>query len=380
MSSGSVIRSAVLCLIVGATFAGPSLAAGQSANAPQGDTIQQRLDRIAADLTSGAGHLADDIREAKAILAIDPQVAQAHMLLGMLYRASGKPELLPEAKAEFQQALDLRPDLLTARFLLAQTYFDLGRFDRAREELNTSLEAHPGEPQLLTVLAETERRLGNPRRAADLAAQALRANGSLFQAHYYLGLALLDLHQQESGIRELELVTRTGVNLPEVYLALGAAYVAAGRLDDAISTSEQGLRIAPSTAELRLQLARAYRLKGALGSAEAQLSLVEPSPLAIQPTVTYQRLETDLQVEWGQLRLAQGQLAPAAAALDRALAIDPNSGPAHRYLAEVLLRQGLYSRALEHAVKAEKLGSPIPPDQRKLLDAKAGGGRSGGRT
>ena len=39
------------------------------------------------------------------------------------------------AKAELQEALNLNPNLLWARFYLAKVYIDLGKYDRAREEL-----------------------------------------------------------------------------------------------------------------------------------------------------------------------------------------------------------------------------------------------------
>ena len=39
-------------------------------------------------------------------------------------------------------------------------------------------------------------------------------------------------------------------------------------------------------------------------------------------------------------------------------------------LAEVYLMQGSYSRALEHATRAEALGSPLPADRAKALQDK----------
>jgi hypothetical protein len=61
------------------------------------------------------------------------------------------------------------------------------------------------------------------------------------------------------------------------------------------------------------------------------------------------------------------------------LDIDPNHGPANRYLAEVYLRQGLYARASEYSARAEKLGFPLPADKRKLLQEKLREKEPGGR-
>ncbi len=47
--------------------------------------------------------------------------------------------------------------------------------------------------------------------------------------------------------------------------------------------------------------------------------------------------------------------------------MDPSHGPTNRNLAEVYLRQGQFGRALDYATRAEKLGSPLSDDKRKLL-------------
>src|SRR6266516_841275 len=81
--------------------------------------IQQRLDRVRADLFSRAEHLPEDVRELKAILAIDPRSPEAHVLLGIAYSTQGAKDLKGEAIGEFRQALDLDPSLAPVRFYLA---------------------------------------------------------------------------------------------------------------------------------------------------------------------------------------------------------------------------------------------------------------------
>lgn len=377
----SVALFLVACATVGAFAPARSLAAPQSAAASPSSVapaaIQERLNRIGADLFAGASHAKEDIRELIAILAIDPSVSQAHLLLGVAYRALGSPDMLGEAKAEFRQALDLNPDLMPARFFIAQVYLELARPEKAREELNAGLQRMPAQPQFLALLGEAERQSGNAGRAVELSRQALQIDPTLPQARYYLGMALLDLGQREDGLRELEQVVKSGVRESFVFLALGSAYLESDRLDAAVTALEDAARIAPSMPDIRIQLARAYRLRGSLDHAEQQLTLAR-SVFPKQPTVALQRLQTSLDVEVGIVRLLQGRLASAATALQQAITTDPDSGAGHRYLAEVLLRQGLYSRALEHAVRAEQLGSPLPEAQRKAIDAKVRGKKAAG--
>ena len=383
-----VMRSQALrraySLLVGATlFVGtPASATSQATQAPPpagGATIADRLMRISNDLAAGGQRADEDIKEATAVLAIDPKIAEAHMLLGMAYRAKGSPELLGEAKAELQQALEIKPELVVARYFLAQTYFDLGRLERARDELTTGLKQVPNEPQMLLLLGETERRLANPKRAIEVLRQAIQVAPSLPQARYYLGEALLDAGQSAEGIAVLEDLVKSGIDVPDLWITLGSAYVDANRLDEGIAALERGTKVALPDAEARVVLARAYRLKGNLARAEEELSLALPSAAAMQPTISYQNFQRDLQLELGLLRMKQSAWPEAAKAFEQAISIDPASGPAHRALAEVLFRQGQYKKSLEHANTAQKLGAPLADDLRKQLDAKIrGGGHQGG--
>jgi tetratricopeptide (TPR) repeat protein len=299
--------------------------------------IQQRLDRVRADLFARAEHLPEDVRELKAILALDPRSAEAHVLLGIAYSTGGSKDLKGEAIGEFRQALDLDPRQVPVHFYLAHLYLDLGRAARAREELEAALVKVPGNPEFLALLGETERQLKNPRRAVEVTRQALKADESFAQARYYLGLALLDLGQRDEAIKELELVVRAGPTVTDTYLALGNAYVEAGRSADAIETLIQGLRIDATRPELHIALARAYRTNGMLEKAEAQLApgLPKRAALAASADYPYQQVELDYQLELAQLKLQRGQLAAAAQAFKKVLELEPKHEAATRGLAEV---------------------------------------------
>jgi tetratricopeptide (TPR) repeat protein len=299
--------------------------------------IQERLDRVRADLFSRAEHLTDDVRELKEVLAIDPRSADAHVLLGIAYSAQGDRDLKGEAIGEFRQALDLDPGVVPVRFYLARLYLDLGRPARAREELEAALVTAPGHPEFLALLGETERRMKNPQRALELTRQALQADAAFVEGRYYLGLALLDLGRRDEAIVELARVVGSGPAVTDAYVTLGNAYVEAGRSAEAIDTLMQGLRVDAARPELRIALARAYRTAGALDKAEAQLALGIPkhASLAASSDYPYQQVELDYQLERGLLKLRRGQLAAAAEAFKKVLELEPHHDVATRQLAEV---------------------------------------------
>jgi tetratricopeptide (TPR) repeat protein len=356
------------------TCAAPTESA-ESQVAPQRNdaqlSAQERLNRIRADLFSATPHLTEDVAALKGVLAEDPKSAEAHVLLGIAYRGLGTQEMLAEAIAELRQAIDLDPTLMAARFYLAHLYLDLGRPARAKEELTSALEKSPGNPQFLASLAEAERQLNNPQKAVDLTRRALQADGSLLEARYYLGLALIDLGRTADAIKELEQVVAANAGRPEAFLALGTVYTQSGRFDDAIKVLTEGTKLDPSRADLHIQLSRAYRLKGLLDRAEAELSRAQPKPDAALAAsyVEHERLEFDLYVEQGLVKLKRGQLVAAAEALKKALSMEPNDGLANNSIAQVYLRQGLFKLASQHADRAAKAGLPISDSDRKLIQA-----------
>jgi tetratricopeptide (TPR) repeat protein len=338
------VRPHQFCQAIAFTIAGcvailHGAAAGQTVSAR---AIQERVNRVGADLFSAAPHPAEAIRELKAILAADPGLAEGHMLLGIAYRAQGSPELMSEAVAELRQALALNPRLTLARLTLARVYLDMARAARAREELEVALGQMPGHPQLLALSGEAERQLGNPRRSLELNRQALHADASFVQARYYLGLALLDLRRPTDAIREMQLVVESGANAAEAYLGLGTAYLDAGRVDDALIALREAARLDPSRPETHIQLSRAYRLKGLLNDAVEELTLAMPSGTA-GLSALYHSVESDVYMEEGLVRLQQGRLEAAAESFQRVLDAEANHEPAKRRLAEV--RKRLQDRA-----------------------------------
>ncbi len=328
-------------------------------------SLPARLAAVQQDLFSATPHLDDAIRELRSILATDPKSPEAHLLLGVAYRGKGGQELVSEAVAEFRQAIDLNPTLVPARLYLAYAYRDLGRLDAAKKELDAALEQVPGNPQLLAVLGDVERQLKNPMRALEVLRQALKVDESFAQARYYLGLTYWDLGRRDESIAELEQVVKSGAKVADAYLSLGTAYIEAERLPDAVEILSQGTHLDPARPDLRIQLAKALRLNGALAKSEEQLKIANPQRAAT--LLDAQRTQFDLQLETGLLKLAQRQYDVAARALKRCLTTDPNHGPANLAMAEVYLAQGSYALARDHAVRAEKAGFPLPEDKRKLL-------------
>lgn len=370
-----ILRALVVVLLAG-IVGSPPLLARQQAAAPSSDA---RLNRVAADIFAGTPRLEEDITELKAILAQDPQSAQAHMLLGIAYRTKGSPDLLGEATGELRQAIQLDPSLAPARLYLAHLYLDLARPERAKEELQAALAQFPGQPQFLALLGEAERQVGNPKAALDYTGQALEKSPDFAEARYYHGLALYNLGRRDEAIQDFEQAVNAGGRRPEVYSSLGSAYIAAGRYDQAIASLTEAIKLDPSSPAPMIDLARAYRLKGELSRAEAPLAHVRSMVGTTAVSGADQQIQRDVYLEEGLLRLELKQLDAAARSFRKVVDVDASFGPGHRYLAEVYIRQGLYTKAQDQALRAEKLGSPLPAALQKTLDEKLRATRPKGR-
>lgn len=323
--------------------------------------LQPRLDRVRTDLLSRTAKVEDAVRELKAILAMDPRSAEGHLLLGIAYRMQGSPEMLGEIKAELVQALAIDPQFAPARYYLAQLYLELGRPSGAREQMETALAQQPGNPQFLALLGEAERQLGNPDRALALNRDALKADESFAQARYYAALALNDLKRRTEALAELERVVSVNPGVVDPYLALGTTYLDDGRIEPAVGVLVRATAVDPARPDIRLQLARAYRLQRNFVKAEAQLALAKPAAVSTQASLVSQQAEVDFDIERGLLHMARGRLDRAIEAFRKVLDMDPNHGPTNRDLARAYLLQGRVKEASGYAARAEQLGFPLPP-------------------
>ncbi len=337
---------------------------------PPAASVSDRLVRARTAVLTGSAPLEETIDEIKRLLALDPTLAEAHLLLGLAYRSEGSSPLLPEAIAEFRQALALDPALVAGRYYLANSYLDLNRPGRAREELEAGLERLPDQPQFLTLLSEAERRLGNAARAVELAQRVLASTPNDALARYYGGLALLDMGRRDDGVAYLEAVANAGVPNIEAFLRLGTLYLEDNRIDDATGMLVKAAIMAPTRPDIRIALGRAYRLAGLLSDAEQQLALALPPGSAIEASAFYEELQGNLYLESGLLRMQQARLDEAVAALRRALDFRPAHGPTLQALAEALARQGNYELAAEHAARAEAAGAPVSDAVRARIESR----------
>jgi tetratricopeptide (TPR) repeat protein len=319
-----------------------------------------RADLQGAQLGAAAEHLqqgkADQaIRECKAVLAADPRSAPAHMLLGMAYLGKGSSAMIADAKAELQQALDLDPELLWARYYLAQLYFNQGLREKAQEQLERGLKQSPGLPNFLSLLGEVRRGLGDPAASVELNRKALEADATMTPAHYFLALAYLDLKQEQAAIAEFDQAIHSSSVTPEMYNALAALYIRKQQFAQAEDLCRKAIALDPSRPDAYLNLARVYNAQHASDKALEALRAALPEGKEFTVSEYYQELQADVAVERGVAYAAKKMYAAAIDEYARALDFNPSRAGIHRRLAELYLEKGDKAGAAQHTKEADKL-------------------------
>jgi tetratricopeptide (TPR) repeat protein len=272
------------------------------------------------------------VRELKAAVALNPQSAVAHLRLAEAYLAQGAHEMMAEAKAELQQALALDPELVWARFHLAKIHFDLGRLEKAREELERGLATRPNLAHLLTLLGEVNRKLGNAARSIELQKKALAADPSMTPAHYYMGLAFLDLAQEDEARGELESAVRSSYVIPEMYIALGSLLARRGEFAAAAEQFRKAVALDPSRPEGHVRMAEIYRLQKAYDRALQELDLAVAGGKRFLTSPYFQQVKADMLFERARVYQDQGAVEKAIEAFGRVLEVDPDHAAARRQL------------------------------------------------
>jgi tetratricopeptide (TPR) repeat protein len=295
------------------------------------------------------------IRECKAVLATDPRSAPAHMLLGLAYLAQGSIAMMGEAKAELQQALDIDPELLWARFYLARLYLDQGLTEKAQDQLERGLKQSPGLPHFLSMLGEVRRKLGDPAASLEMNRKALEADATMIPAHYFLALAYLDLKQEKAAIAEFEIAVHSPSATPEMYNAMASLYLKTQQYAEAEDFCRKAIALDRTRPDAYLNLARVYNAQRASDQALEALRSALPEGKEFPPSEYYQGLQADIAMERGAAYTAKKMYAQAIREYSRALSFDPFRAVVHRRLAELLLQNGDPAGADTHTREADRL-------------------------
>ena len=160
---------------------------------------------LAAVLAFASHRVAGNFRSPEALwtftLRQNPAAWSAHNDLGSIRYDAGR---LPEATAEFAEAVRLNPDYAEARNNLGVALADAGHLAEAVDQYNRALQLKPGYANARCNLGNALLRMGRSAEAVGEYRQALRLKPDFPEAHYNLGLALQAMGRKEEAAEEFD--------------------------------------------------------------------------------------------------------------------------------------------------------------------------------
>jgi arylsulfatase A-like enzyme len=302
---------------------------------------------------SAAGRIEEAIAKARQALAEDPEILEAHMLLGNFLRKAGRQE---EAVAAYKRALALDPEHQESVFLLALTYKDMGRAADARLGFERARKLDPRNGKALWQLADLAMREGRYADAEALLKDALARKVEEERFLLKLGECYIEMKRYEAAEEVLRQALARRPQLETAHFNLGLVYEERGDAARAMAEYEAEVAGNPKAYRASFNLAKLLLKAGQTGEAARRFQ----ESVAAAPDFGT-----------GHLYLAKSlldldRLEAAEAAARRGLESNPDPRLAplgHYVLADVYNRRGQHARAEAEAAKARRLegaarGSP----------------------
>ena len=134
--------------------------------------------------------------------------------------STAESQRLQRQIAEVEALLASNPNDAGLMTAMGNLYFDARRWPEAREWYEKSLQASPGDPNVLTDLAVVYRNLGNSKRTIELLDQAIAIHSDHWQAWYNKVVVYqFDLHQHDEAadaLRTLQDLKKSNSQIPDL--------------------------------------------------------------------------------------------------------------------------------------------------------------------
>lgn len=191
----------------------------------------------------------------KEILAINPNSAEADMLMGEAYDDQKNDE---GAIEQFQAAVKADPKAPNAHFGYGYLLWKRVKFEEAEKEFRAELANYPDNALALAYLGDTEIHLNHPDDALPPLERAVRLETAIPVAHLDLGILYQGQGQKSEALREFLAAEKLTPDDPVVHWHLAQFYRSIGEKQEAKSEFEKTQHLQNAkTQSLREQLHQA---------------------------------------------------------------------------------------------------------------------------
>ena len=272
-----------------------------------------------------------------------------HINLGNALLENGN---IDDAMAQYQKALQIKPDDPDANVSFGYGLIQKQKLDDAILHFQRALAAKPNYPQAYNDLGNVFAQKGKTDEAIALLQKALQIKPDYAEACYNLANAFFEKGARDEAIVYYQKVLQIRPDYAEACFNLGNTYFQMGQVDDAISYYHKALKIRPNYTRAAYNLATALLQKGDL----------DKSILCFQKIVERDPNQPEFLYSLASALLRTGRIDQGEIYLQQALQIKPDYPEALNDLAwelatapEAPLRNG--GKAVELAQRANQLAS-----------------------
>ncbi len=206
------------------------------------------------------------------VLEREPENAEAHYLLGMIYLQQQRSK---EARASFERTLRARP---TQPDTFANAWNNLGMLaaqeGRSNEAISAFQEAirlNPGYTIALENLGNVYRQLHRWAEAQSVLEQALKTDPQDAGVNYSLAMTFAQQDDTARAETYFHAALKARPDYPEALNNLGVLYLRTHRVEEGVQAFQTCVRVAPGFDQAYINLAKVYALQGRRNEAAATL-------------------------------------------------------------------------------------------------------------
>jgi tetratricopeptide (TPR) repeat protein len=273
------------------------------------------------------------LKETKAAL---PNNSEGYRMLGDFYFATGD---LDKATAEYGSLFNDHPRDPQVKKNYIQLLILKNRLDEATKLNDPILKASPRDVDALVYRGQIQLRQGNAGGAVESLQDALRNDPNNAVAHYQLGIAFDQQHDDDRAEAEWHEAVRLKPDMPDAQEALARVQLRRGDTEGLLQTAQQLINAQPPAADgfLLRAVVEINRQK----FSDAETDLRQAMQLAPASPAPY--------IQMGAMRLAQKQFGEAEKFYQQALEKDPSSAEGLRGLMAAYIQDKQVDKALAAA-------------------------------
>ncbi len=221
-------------------------------------------------------HFLQAIAEFQKAVELRPDSDQPHYDLGLALQSAGKAQ---EAKEQLLIAEQLNPHEMRSYLALAGMMQADGNFPEAEKYIAQARLAAPAESTPLAALAALGMQEGRKQESFELYEEAIQMAPDVLELRYNYGVALSQDGQYAQAVEQLREAVRLNDNFAPARENLGVALAQLGNIPGAIEQFQAAVRINPDYPSARDNLGLAYVQTGRLEEAIAQFQkAIEADP------------------------------------------------------------------------------------------------------